>query len=52
VGFVPPLKKEASLASASSEAGTGMPDDLFSNEKSQFGVNFGGSCNGKFRYIL
>jgi hypothetical protein len=31
---------------------TGLPDGLFSNQKSLFWVNFGGSCNGKSWYIL
>jgi hypothetical protein len=30
----------------------GLPDGLFSNQKSQFLVNFGGSSNGKSWYIL
>jgi hypothetical protein len=30
----------------------GLPDGLFSNQKSQLFVNFGGSCNGKYWYIL
>jgi hypothetical protein len=30
----------------------GMPDGLFSNQKSQIGVNFVGSCNGKCWYII
>jgi hypothetical protein len=30
----------------------GLPDGLFSNQKSKFWVNFGGSCNGRCWYIL
>jgi hypothetical protein len=30
----------------------GLPDGLFSNQKSQIGVNFGGPLNGKCWYIL
>jgi hypothetical protein len=29
-----------------------LPDGLFSNQKSQIGVNFGGPLNGKCWYIL
>jgi hypothetical protein len=32
--------------------GAGLPDGLFSNQKSQFWINFGGPCNGKSWYIL
>jgi hypothetical protein len=31
---------------------SGLPDGLFSNQKSQFWVNFGVSCNGRCWYIL
>jgi hypothetical protein len=31
---------------------TGLPDGLFSNQKSQIWVNFGGPLNGKCWYIL
>jgi hypothetical protein len=30
----------------------GLPDGLFSNQKSQIWVNFGGPLNGKCWYIL
>jgi hypothetical protein len=30
----------------------GLPDGLFSNQKIQIWVNFGGSCIGRWRYIL
>jgi hypothetical protein len=36
----------------SSDCVAGLPDGLFSNQKSQFWVNFGGSCYGKSWYIL
>jgi hypothetical protein len=32
--------------------GPGLPDGLFSNQKSQIWVNFGGSLNGKCWYIF
>jgi hypothetical protein len=38
------LKKDGS--------GTGLPDGLFSNQKSKYWVNFGGSCNGRRWHIL
>jgi hypothetical protein len=31
---------------------TGLPDGLFSNQKSQILVNFGGPLNGKLWYIF
>jgi hypothetical protein len=30
----------------------GLPDDIFSYQKSQFGINYGGPWNGKCLYIL
>jgi hypothetical protein len=30
----------------------GLPDDLFSNQISQFGLNFGGSCKGRYWSIF
>jgi hypothetical protein len=32
--------------------GAGLPDGLFSNQKFQIWVNFGGHLNGKCWYIL
>jgi hypothetical protein len=34
------------------DSGTGLPDGLFSNQKSQIWVNFGGPLNGQCWYIL
>jgi hypothetical protein len=41
----PHLQKESPIV-------TGLPDGLFSNQKSQIWVNFGGPLNGKCWYIL